>query len=118
MPATPYPGVNRHSRMYAPRPAHASFFRGFPKVFATRKLAASIIRMREGSMGCAIRRNVSGEEAAHQHCFGDAADRQDVSSCSRMRAVLTHGHVHVVEGATHDGIKSLIHFGILPMSAL
>src|ERR1700730_13212874 len=104
MPATPYPGVNRHSRMYAPRPAHASFFRGFPKVFATQKLAASNIRMRAGSMGCRSGKDLSGEEAAHQHRFGDAADRQHVGSCSRMGAVLTHGHVHVVEGATHNGI--------------
>jgi hypothetical protein len=118
MPATPYLGVNRHSRMYAPRPAHASFFHGIRKVFATQKLAASIIRMRQGSMGCAIWQKLSGEKAAHQHRLGDAADCKHISGCSRMRAVLTHGHVHVVEGATHDEIEFLVHFGILPMSAL
>jgi hypothetical protein len=76
MPATPYPGVNRHSRMYAPRPAHASFFRGFPKVFATQKLAASIIRMREGSMGCAIR----------QKMYQGKRPRTSIASVTRLTA--------------------------------
>src|SRR5712692_2871966 len=46
-------------------------------------------------------KRTSGEQAADQGGFGDAADGEDVGSGARVHVKLAHRFVDVVEGALH-----------------